>query len=464
MSRPLPALLFAIFFWLCDNWHRFDNIVDSVPFLRGRRRRMLLTGHITTARSFTSSHISLDMCGLLFHFHNNLDRFTGANKVLSLDIDSMTVHIPVQSTPFDIGNGLAVDVAVYDESHDDKNGKVTRKDVNITLYSSERNFADVQAFIKACSSKYKEQLHKRFEKQHVFDYACQDDSDKPTFEAVLFTSGKTFDNTFFEAKDMIRGRLIEFESSSARDRSWKLGVPHTLGFLFHGPPGTAKTSVIKAIANHTKRHIMRVPMARLFSQSPDNCVDVLRRMMLKPAVNGIVLAQRDIMWVFEEVDCWQSIVRPRSTKGNKCVGDARNAAAPETTADLLDMLKEATIGNADDHAPPSQLGVLLELLDGVIEMPNRLIIMTTNHRERIDAAVTRPGRMDVDHEFTYLTRKDVRQYFQLWFDKPLPEDAERAVHDFDLCQADIAKIFRAADANSAANRVFAFCDKKRSKN
>mgnify|MGYP003683367193 CR=1 FL=1 len=37
---------------------------------------------------------------------------------------------------------------------------------------------------------------------------------------------------------------------------------------------------------------------------------------------------------------------------------------------------------------------LLNVLDGVVETPGRLLIMTTNHPEKLDPAITRPGRID----------------------------------------------------------------------
>ena len=49
------------------------------------------------------------------------------------------------------------------------------------------------------------------------------------------------------------------------------------------------------------------------------------------------------------------------------------------------------------------LSGLLNALDGVASSEERLIFMTTNYKDRLDSALIRPGRVDVQHYFGYCT-------------------------------------------------------------
>jgi SpoVK/Ycf46/Vps4 family AAA+-type ATPase len=51
----------------------------------------------------------------------------------------------------------------------------------------------------------------------------------------------------------------------------------------------------------------------------------------------------------------------------------------------------------------------LEILDGVVECPGRMVIMTTNRRGLLDPALIRPGRIDVEIEFGRLGRKEIEE-------------------------------------------------------
>merc|ERR1712176_900127 len=81
------------------------------------------------------------------------------------------------------------------------------------------------------------------------------------YSEFKFESGKTFSNVFYPENDDIMQRLDFFTNNKAWYK--QRGIPYTMGFLFYGDPGCGKTSTIKAIANHTQRHIVSVPLNKI---------------------------------------------------------------------------------------------------------------------------------------------------------------------------------------------------------
>ncbi len=73
------------------------------------------------------------------------------------------------------------------------------------------------------------------------------------------------------------------------------------------------------------------------------------------------------------------------------------------------------------------LAGLLNVLDGVVDTPNRIVIMTTNHPETLDAALIRPGRIDKKIYLGYMRYPAALEmtlhYFQI--DKLEPEQDRR---------------------------------------
>ena len=67
------------------------------------------------------------------------------------------------------------------------------------------------------------------------------------------------------------------------------------------------------------------------------------------------------------------------------------------------------VGKWKDSSDDLNLAGILNVLDGVVDCPGRILIMTSNHPEKLDPALIRPGRIDRRIFLDYMTPCDARK-------------------------------------------------------
>ena len=181
-----------------------------------------------------------------------------------------------------------------------------------------------------------------------------------------------------------------------------------MGFMFYGEPGCGKTSTIKAIANHTQRHIVSVPLNKI--KTAKELLNVFYNVRMN--YKDIPLNQR--LYILEDIDAadLKDLVGERSKKelketdikieeDKKSDNDESNNSGIDLN--FLNMLKSsATYGPLEKKSDKLTLATLLEVLDGVMEMDGRMLIITTNYPEKLDKALIRPGRIDMKVHFSQM--------------------------------------------------------------
>jgi len=174
------------------------------------------------------------------------------------------------------------------------------------------------------------------------------------------------------------------------------GIPYRRGYLLFGAPGTGKTSLSFAIAGYFKLKIYIVSLnslamneenlGTLFSELPKQCVVLL-----------------------EDIDT-AGLTHARKTP-NETVEEAKP---------LITIVPATTIINPNN--PPTNngggrisLSALLNILDGVASQEGRVLIMTTNHIEKLDEALIRPGRVDMTIKFDLANTQMITTIFRSIF-------------------------------------------------
>ncbi len=178
---------------------------------------------------------------------------------------------------------------------------------------------------------------------------------KRPLDSVILDSG---------VKERIVSDVRDFMSSEKwyADR----GIPYRRGYLLYGPPGTGKSSFIQALAGHLNYAIAILNLSEK-GLSDDRLNHLLT---IIPERTFVLLEDVDVAWANQ---------RKQDADGY--------------------------------HGANVTMSGLLNALDGVASAEERILFLTTNHVEKLDEALVRPGRVDMT---VHLGNATTYQIGQLW--------------------------------------------------
>ncbi|KAF8085432.1 hypothetical protein N665_0667s0028 [Sinapis alba] len=255
------------------------------------------------------------------------------------------------------------------------------------------------------------------------------------WDSVILEHPSTFQTIAME--DELKRDVIDDLDRFVRRKEYykKVGKAWKRGYLLYGPPGTGKSSLVAAMANYLKFDVYDLQLASVMRDSD------LRRLLLATRNRSIL--------VIEDIDC---------------------------AVDFPNRLEQQQPGegkNCGDSQAPLTLSGLLNFIDGLWSScgDERIIIFTTNHKDKLDPALLRPGRMDM-HIYmghcTFQGFKTLASNYLGWNDTTLPHrlypKIERLMDGEVITPAQVAEeLMKSEDADVALEGFVNVLEKMRFK-
>ncbi|KAG6836567.1 hypothetical protein H0H93_006671 [Arthromyces matolae] len=210
----------------------------------------------------------------------------------------------------------------------------------------------------------------------------------------------------------VKEMLLNDTKDFLRSEKWYAdrGIPFRRGYLLHGVPGSGKSSLIHAIAGELMLDIYVVSLSASWISD-----STLTTLMGRVPARCILL--------LEDLDA--AFTRSATREENNRDKEKKEGPEPENTNATNNIgngghRSRSRRGDQLSDVNTLSLSGLLNALDGVAAAEGRLLFATTNHLDRLDPALSRPGRMDVWIEFKNASKWQAEALFRNFF--PSMED------------------------------------------
>ncbi|XP_024016166.1 AAA-ATPase At3g28600 isoform X2 [Eutrema salsugineum] len=239
-------------------------------------------------------------------------------------------------------------------------------------------------------------------------------SKKSMWRHIDFKHPASFQTLAMESKkkEEILNDLEAF--SNGKEYYKKIGKAWKRGYLLHGPPGTGKSTMIAAMANHLNYSIYDLELTAIQNNSE------LRKLLTATSSKSII--------VIGDIDCSVDLTGKRSKRDS----------------DLFSKNDGEKGKEEQNQSSRVTLSGLLNFIDGIWSAcgQERIIVFTTNHMEKLDPALIRRGRMDMHIELSYCSFEGFKVLAKNYLDldsHPLFVKIESFLKEINVSPADVAE-------------------------
>jgi DNA replication protein DnaC len=364
-----------------------------------------------------------------------------------------------QNKHFEIDDDIYVraDIEIENDNNEKDKTNIKTDKITITIYSYKYSLSYLKKYIDDITEKYLLSIKEtRQNKRFIYfldktEFNTDEESKLDCWREDLFESARTFNNIFFDGKK----QLIEKIDFFLQNKSWyyEKGIPYSLGIGLHGPPGTGKTSFIKALANYTNRHIVVISLKTIKTKQQ------LEKFFFENTYNddnedNTITWDKKIL-VFEDIDCIGDIILDRNSKFKEGKTRSRKKSPFDKSSEKAGEMKigeilqavcdlnenGTTTVSALTKEQPITLDDILNLWDGIRETPGRILIISSNHYDKLDPALIRPGRIDITHELSNASHNTISDIYLHLFGNKIDNNKLFKVKEYFYSPAELINIY-----------------------
>ena len=148
------------------------------------------------------------------------------------------------------------------------------------------------------------------------------------------------------------------------------------------------------------------------------------------------------------------IILDRNKKGNTNVTDSSNKTMNSNDSlKLGDVIRGVVEMHSDANdatarmltklsdEEPITLDDILNVFDGIRETPGRILIISSNHYDKLDPALIRPGRIDVTLELTKASHNTISELYKHLFNKEIDVEKLANVKEYHFSPAELINMY-----------------------
>ena len=409
------------------------TVKQKIPYLR----KYTVTVTYDMENEYQTENNKLLIDAILFDFDKGIDYKIKNKKVGMFITDDEIKNEKSRNLILSVNNkfkdnDIYVEYTTKSASKNDDDKKVNYN-IDTLVLTSNKSVEYIQEYMKRKRDHYIDKVLKNDDNVYIYTGSTYGQA-WVDFEKKRFMSKKTFKTWFSSHKNKVLQTIDNFtnkkESFSLDSCTYKLGI------LLYGTPGCGKTSFIKSLAKHMNRHLIVISLNNF--QNVNTFTKIFNSDYILTYENSHILKATHVpmdkrILVFEDIDTAGLIVMNRELMKRKIM----NNDYDDSLSSIFDSVKEKykSVSKENDkaikkptykydssmldksfcHKSGLTLGDILNVLDGICEITGLVYVLTTNHKELLDPALIRPGRITCSFELKEMNCQELKEMLNYYY-------------------------------------------------